>query len=116
MVLVFAFGVVACIVAPFLRRFGNARYVSLAAGAAALVLFAIIGLTHPDPSQGLAAVDANRREYLFVLGCESPVLVLALFSLQWLKRLLFWLAWGIHAAFTGCVVTVVIWLKYFWHW
>ncbi len=55
-------------------------------------------------------------EYLFVLGCESPVLVLALFSLQWLKRLLFWLAWGIHAAFTGCVVTVVIWLKYFWHW
>jgi len=89
MVSVFAFGVVAGFLAPFLRRLGNARCVCLAAGAAVLVLFAVVGLTHPDPSQGLAAVHANRREYLFVLGCESPVLALALFSLRWLKKLLF---------------------------
>src|SRR6266404_1686711 len=116
MVSVFAFGVVAGFLAPFLRRLGNARCVCLAAGAAVLVLFAVVGLTHPDPSQGLAAVDANRREHLFVLGCESPVLAPALFSLRWLKKLLFWLGRGIHLAFTGCVVTVFIWLNYFWHW
>ncbi len=59
-------------------------------------------------------MDANRREYLFALACESPVLALGLFSLQWLKKLLFWLGWGIHAAFTACVLTAVIWLKFFW--
>jgi hypothetical protein len=116
MVFVFAFSVVAGIVAPFSRRFGNARCGCLAAGAAILVFLAVVGLTHPDPSQGLAAVGANRREYLFVLACESPVLALALFSLRWLKKLLFWLGWGIHLAFTGCVLTVFIWLEYFWHW
>jgi len=116
MVFVFVFGVVAAFVAPFLQRFGNARSICLAAGAAVLVLFSVIGLTHLDLRQGLAAADANRREYLFVLACESLVLALGLFSLQWLKKLLFWLGWGIHAAFTACVLTVVIWLKFFWHW
>src|SRR5438045_8820336 len=77
--------------------------------------FAVFGLTHPDLRQGLSAVEANRREYLFVLACESPVLALAFFSLRWLKTLLFWLGWGIHIAFTACISTVVIWLKFFWH-
>src|SRR5882724_2085149 len=104
MVSVFVFGVVAGIVSPFLRRYGSARCVCLATGATILVIFAVAGLTHPDPTQGLAAVDANRRQYLFVLACESPVLALALFSLRWLKQLLFWLGWGIHAAFNACVV------------
>jgi hypothetical protein len=85
MVFVFVFGVVAAFVAPFLRRFGNAGSVCLAVGAAALVLFSVIGLTHLDLRQGLAAVDANRREYLFALACESPVLALGLFSLRWLR-------------------------------
>jgi hypothetical protein len=44
------------------------------------------------------------------------VLALGLFSLQGLKKLLFWLGWGIHAAFTACVLTAVIRLKFFWHW
>jgi hypothetical protein len=44
------------------------------------------------------------------------MLALGLFSLQWLKKLLFWLGRGIHAAFTVCVLTAVIWLKFFWQW
>jgi len=79
MVFAFVLGVVAGMVAPF---FAAIRYQCaqrlLAVGATVLAFFALVGLTHPDPSQGLAAVDANRREYLFVLACESPVLVLAL--------------------------------------
>ena len=113
---VFVFGVVAGVVAPVLWRFGDARCVSLAVGAAVLLFFAVFGLTHPDLRQGLSAVEATRREYLFVLACESPVLALAFFSLRWLKTLLFWLGWGIHIAFTACILTVVIWLKFFWHW
>jgi len=38
---------------------------------------------------GLATVEANRREYLFVLACETLVLLLALLSMRWLKRLFF---------------------------
>jgi hypothetical protein len=117
MVFVFVFGVVAAFVAPFLRRFGNVRSVCLAAGAAVLVLFAVVGLTHPDPSHGLAAVDANQREYLFVLACESPVLALGFFPCRGLRNYSFlWLGWGIHTSFTACVLTVVVWLKFFWHW
>ena len=59
-------------------------------------------------------MDANRREYLFALACESPCWLWGFFPLQWLKKLLFWLGWGIHAAFTACVLTAVIWLKFFW--
>lgn len=81
-----------------------------------LAIVAVAGLLHQDMRQGLATVESNRREYLFVLACETPVLLLALLSMRWLKRLFFWLGWGIHAAFAGCVVTVVIWLEYFWHW
>jgi hypothetical protein len=116
MIFVFCFGVVAGVVAPFLRRFGTGRSVCLAAGAAVLVIFSVVGLTHLEPSQGLAAVDAYRREYLFVLACELPVLALALFSVCWPKKLLFWLGGGIHLAFTACVLTVLTWLKFFWHW
>ena len=32
------------------------------------------------------------------------------------RKKLFWLGWGIHAAFTSYVVAVVIWLEFFWHW
>ena len=68
------------------------------------------------PEQALRDVaEANRRQYLFVSACELPVLLLALVSLERRKKL-FWLGWGIHAAFTACVVAVVIWLDFFWHW
>jgi hypothetical protein len=78
MVSIFVFGTVAGVVPPFLRRFGKARCVCLAPEQQSSS-FLLVGLTHPDPSQGLAAVEANRREYLFVLACESPVLALGFF-------------------------------------
>jgi hypothetical protein len=102
------------IAAPLLRRCGKFASGAPAAGAATLVILAGVGLLHPDFRDGLAAVEANRREYLFVLACEIPVLAFALVSSGWKK--LFWLGWGIHAAFSACVLTVEIWLKFFWHW
>jgi hypothetical protein len=103
------------IAAPLLRRYGKFASGALAVGAAALVIQAGGGVLRPDFREGLAAVEANRREYLFVLACEIPVLAFALVSSGRPKKL-FWLGWGIHAAFSACVLTVVIWLKFFWHW
>jgi hypothetical protein len=111
----FVLGVLVGIVAPFLRRCGKAGAMTLACGAAILVVLAVLGVVHADPREGLATIEANRRQYLFVLACEIPVLVFALLSLQQLKKL-FWLGWGIHSAFTACVITVVIWLEFSWHW
>jgi hypothetical protein len=115
MAFVFALGVVLGIVAALLRRYERASGMALAGGAGVLLVLAAAGLVHTDAREGLAAIEANRRQYLFVLACELPVLVLALVSLGRRKKL-FWLGWGIHAAFTSCVVAVVIWLEFFWHW
>jgi hypothetical protein len=84
-VVIFFHGIFAGIVAPVFRRPDKAGVV-LAGGAAALLIVAFAGLLHQDMRQGLATVLAVRREYLFVLGCESPALVFALFSMQWLKK------------------------------
>ena len=108
-------GILVGIIAPIFRSCGILRNVVLAAGAAVLVILTGMGLLHPDLRQGLASVEANRREYLFVLVCETPVLVLALVSSQRLKKL-FWVGWGVHVVFTACVLIVVIWLAFFWHW
>jgi hypothetical protein len=117
MTFLFVLALIVGLLAPFLRRYDKPAVVSLAGAAAALALLALAGILFPDQRQGLAAIEANRRQYLFVLACEIPVLALALalISAQRLKKL-FWLAWGIHAAFTACVLTVVIWLQFFWHW
>ena len=115
MLFVFVLGVVLGIVAALLRRYGQASGMALAGGASVLLVLAAAGLVHTDAREGLATLEANRRQYLFVLACELPVLVLALVSLERFKKL-FWLGWGIHAAFTSCVVAVVIWLEFFWHW
>jgi len=115
MVLVFVLGTVTSMLAPLLRRSGPASGVALAGGASMLIFLAIAGLVHSDPRQGLAAIDANRREYFFILACEVPVLILALVSAK-RGKMLFWVAWGIHAAFAACVVAILIWLEYFWHW
>jgi len=80
-----------------------------------LVVLAIAGLLHQDMREGLATVEANRREYRLMLECEIPALALALASLRWQKKL-FWVGWAIHAAFTALVVVIVIWLEFFWHW
>jgi hypothetical protein len=113
-VVIFFLGIFAGIVAPVLRRYGKAGVV-LAGGAAMLVVLAIAGLLHRDTREGLATIEANRREYRLILECEIPVLALALASLRW-QRKLFWVGWAIHAAFTVLVVVIVIWLEFFWHW
>jgi hypothetical protein len=115
MAFVFALGVVMGIVAALLRRYERASGMALAGGAGVLLVLAAAGLVHTDVREGPAAIEANRRQYLIVLACELPVLVLAFVSLGRRKKL-FWLGWGIHAAFTSCVVAVVIWLEFFWHW
>jgi hypothetical protein len=115
MAFVFVLGVVLGIVAVLLRRYGRASGMTLAGGASVLAILAVAGLVHTDAREGLATLGANRRQYLFVLASELPVLVLALVSLERRKKL-FWLGWGIHTAFTSCVVAVVIWLEFFWHW
>jgi hypothetical protein len=115
MVFVFILGMVAGLAAPIFVRWAKAGGVTLAGAAALLVVAALTGVLNPDPREGLAAIEANRREYLFVLGCEVPVLAFALLSGEQRKKL-FWLGWGIHTAFTACVAAVVIWLRFFWHW
>jgi hypothetical protein len=112
---VFVLGVLLGILAALLRRYGRASAMALAGGASVLLVLAVAGLVHTDAREGLATLEANRRQYLFVFACELPVLLLALVSLGRRKKL-FWLGWGIHAAFTACVVAVVIWLEFFWHW
>src|SRR6266446_9321689 len=107
MAFVFVLGVVVGLVAALLRRYGRASGMTLVGGASVLLVLAAAGLAHTDAREGLATLEANRRQYLFVLACELPVLVLALVSLQ--RKRLFWLGWGIHAAFTSCVIAVVIW-------
>ena len=81
-----------------------------------LIILAVAGLFHQDARQGMATVEANRKEYLFILACEIPVLVLGLVSLHWLKKLSFWTGWGIHLAFSLFVLMIAIWLEFFWHW
>ena len=114
MIVIFFFGVFAGFVAPLSRRV-NARVSLLAGGAAMLIIFAVAGLLHADARQGLATVEANRKEYLFVLACELPVLLFAVIS-SIRAKWLFWLGWGLHLAFCACVAVVAIWLQYFWHW
>ena len=113
-VAIFFIGIFAGIVAPVFRRSGTAGVV-LAGGAAILMILAVAGLSHRDMREGLATVEANRREYRLILECEIPVLALALASLRWRKKL-FWAGWAIHAAFALFVVVIVIWLEFFWHW
>lgn len=116
MVVLFFCGIFAGFVAPLLRRRGNAGGLALAAGATTLVIVAIAGLLHTDIREGLATVEANRKEYRFILACEIPVLVLGLLSLRWLKKSSFWTGWAMHVAFSAFVVFMVIWLEFFWHW
>jgi hypothetical protein len=113
-VVILFLGIFAGIVAPVFRRSGRAGVV-LAGGAAMLMILAVAGLSHQDMRDGLATVEANRRECRLILECEIAVLALALASLRWHKKL-FWVGWAIHAAFTVFVVVIVIWLEFFWHW
>lgn len=114
MIVIFFFGIGLGVLAPLLRRYVTASY-ALAAGAAAVLAFAIIGLAHSDPRIGLEAIEANRREYLFTLAFELPVLLLALISVKYSKWA-FWLGWAINLGFASYVTVIIVWLEFFWHW
>jgi len=113
MAVVFVLGILISATAPLLRRLGRAA--ALAAGAAILIAFCLFSVIHPDHRAGEAAVEANRRFSLIALGCEVPVLTLALISMAWWKRA-FWVGWAIHFLFTPWLIVVVVWLEFFWHW
>ena len=80
-----------------------------------MIGMALFGLTHLDPRYGLAANEADRREYIFLLICEAPVFLLALVSWKWVKWA-FWAGWGINMVLALIVLAVIIDLKFFWHW
>jgi len=114
LLIIFFLGISLMIVAPLLRRAKMASP-ALAGGALAVLAVAIIGLVHVDPRIGLAAIESNRREYLFFLACEAPVFILALISWKGFKWA-FWVGYGINAAFSIFVLVIVVWLEFFWHW
>jgi hypothetical protein len=113
-VIVFFLGISLMIVAPLLRRYGMAS-LALAAGSFAVLAVAVVGLVHVDPRIGLAAIESNRREYLFCSACQLPVFLLALISWKRFKWA-FWLGYGINVAFSLVILAVVIELEFFWHW
>jgi hypothetical protein len=114
LVIIFFLGIGLMLVAPLLRRFGKAS-LALAAGAFVILALSVIGLAHVDPREGLAAIETNRKEYLFFLACQLPVFLLALISWKRFKWA-FWLGWGINVAFSIFVLVIVVELEFFWHW
>jgi len=113
-VIVFFLGISLMIVAPLLRR-ANMASPALAGGALVVLAVSIIGLLQVDPRIGLAAMESNRREYLFFLACELSVFILALIPVKRFKWA-FWLGYGINVAVTTLVLAIVVWLEFFWHW
>jgi hypothetical protein len=112
--IVLVIGVCLMIAAPLLRRY-HLRSPVLVAGACTVVVVAMVGLAHQDPRIGQAAIEANRRQYLYVLACELPVLILALISLR-NSKWTFWLGWTINLALALYLAVIVLWLEFFWHW
>ena len=102
------------LVAPLLRP-SKKKSLALAAGAAAIVALAFVGFAHPDPRNGQAAVESDRRFYVLFLACEIPVLALALISLRCFNWA-FWMGWTINLASAIYLSVIVIWLEFFWHW
>lgn len=107
-------GIILMMAAPLLRRY-RLRSPALAGGASAVLLVAVVGSVHVDPRIGQAAIEANRRQYLYVLACELPVLILALVSFKYFKWA-FWLGWSINLVFALYLAAIVMWLEFFWHW
>jgi hypothetical protein len=112
--IILALGVSLMLVAPLLRRY-QLRSPALAGGALTVLAVVIVGLAYSDPRIGQAAIQANRRQYLFILACELPVLVLALLSFRYFKWP-FWLGWTINLIFALYLAVIVVWLEFFWHW
>jgi hypothetical protein len=112
--IVLVLGISLMIVAPLFRRY-QLGSPALAGGASTVLALAIVGLAHTDPRIGQAAIAANRRQYLFVLACELPVLMLALISLRHFKWA-FWLGWAINIVLALYLAAIFVWLEFFWHW
>jgi hypothetical protein len=116
MALVFVLGVIIAAAAPLLRSYNRGAATALSAGAGILIAISLFDIIHPDIRSGRAAVESNWRFDRVILGCEVPVLALALISLgHWRKRT-FWAGWSIHLAFTLWLSSIFVWLKFFWHW
>ncbi len=115
MAFIFFLGVVIAVAAPLLRRRDGAAAAALAGGAGIVIALSLFIVIHPDLRSGEAAVEANWRLAMMILGCEMPVLILALISLAH-RRKAFWVGWAIHFLFTFCVIAVVVELTFFWHW
>jgi len=73
MAFVFALGVVSGIAAALLRRYRRASSMALAGGAGLLLVLSAAGLVPTDAREGLAAIEANRRQYLFVIPLRACV-------------------------------------------
>jgi len=114
MTIILILGFSLMLVAPLLRRYKLAS-LAMGAGAGAIVALAIFGLSDPDPRNGRAAIEADRRFYLLFLACELPVLALALISLRFFKWA-FWLGWIVNLVLALYLTVIVIWLEFFWHW
>jgi hypothetical protein len=115
MAVVFVLGLLMSLSAPLLRSRHRTAAVTLAAGAAILIAFAAFEIVHPDLRAGEAAVEESWRFAKLTLGCEVPVLTLALTSMPE-RRKVFWAGWIIHVGFTLWMIVVVVWLTFFWHW
>ena len=111
---IFVMAIALVLVAPLLRRFGKASQ-TLVAGAFIMLAVVVFGLAFPDIKQGQAAVAANRRFYLAILGFELPVLALGLISLRF-SKCTFWIGWAINLILTLLLIAMVVWLEFFWHW
>ncbi|MGD0907733.1 MAG: hypothetical protein ABSA96_09140 [Candidatus Acidiferrales bacterium] len=114
MVVLFFLGISITLLAPLLRRYRMASP-SLAVGAFIALAVATAGLVNADPRIGEAAIESNRKQYIFIIACEVSVLLLGLFSWKDFKWA-FWRGWGINAAFSLFTFVVIVWLEFFWHW
>jgi hypothetical protein len=103
------------LVAPLLRHLGRAAGLALAIGAGLIVAASVAEYVFADPRAGMAAINANRQFDRISLACEIPVVILALLSLRGSRRI-FWGGWAIHVGFAAWIVTIVVWLEFFWHW
>lgn len=115
LLLTFILGMATGVITPVLRRHGRTAATLLAIGAAILLAPAVADFVHPDPRIGLAALQSNRNQELLIMGCELPVLALALVSLRGFSKL-YWLGWAIHTALSVYWTVIFVWLEFFWHW
>jgi len=100
------------IAAPLFRSL-RSRMLALCASFAIVLMAYSYTVSSPEAVGGAASV-ANRRQALFIVACESLVLLFAAIASR--RKAMFWLGWASHVLLTVLCVTVVIWLEFFWHW